>query len=412
MLVPLQQSSGMFSTDQLRSILEDIEARRQEAEDKARGTGKDKEPAGVVSDPPSAAAKEKISAYYFGSLKGDPDPMATLISRFASALGVSQGKDESSFSFARRLSDSMAMLAFDKVDAGGEPVKITLTSLGASEDQVRAILSGTAAGEQNPQAEMAARIAEAAGLTGEEENFDVLMSRTLMAKRAGLPENVKALEEMTGLKDLGLKAQDVIDAILDPWGEAARKVRDALAEKTEREGAMTREMRKVLQRLEDVADPKTIDELKHEEAHSGPGRVEDKETKAERKQDIQNLENAEKLEEVRELQDAVKEHLQAGAGTGGEFAGSEASADAELQLIQVLGALPAADETNADDHVDEYHGEAENISTADVSEPDAETENQILALARDSRTDDRRGLLTIGIDEIGIYELLQRQRVA
>ena len=409
MLVPLQQSSGMFSTDQLRSILEDIEARRQEAEDKAKGTEKDTKLAGVVSDPLSAAAKEKISAYYFGSLKGDPDPMATLISRFASGLGVSQGKDESSLSFARRLSDSLAMLAFDKVDAAGEPVKITLTSLGASEEQVRALLNGTAVGEQNPRAEMAARIAEAAGLTGEEDNFGALMSRALMAKRAGLPENAKALEETTGLKELGLKAQDVIDAILDPWGEAARKVKDALAEKAEREGAMTREMRKVLQRLEDVSDPKTIDELKHEETHSGPGRVEDAETKAERKQDIQNLENAEKLEDVRELQDAVKEHL--GAGTDGAKSGSEASVDAELLLIQVIGALPVSGETDGEHHADEDHGEADDIST-DVSEADAETENEILALARASKTDDARGLLPIRVDEVGIYELLQRQRVA
>ena len=129
MLPPLQQSSGLFASEQLRTMLEDIEARRKEAEDKAAGKDKDDKIVGTHADPVSAAANEKINAHFFGAMKGDPDPMATLIARFASAVGLSQGHDEPGRAFAQRLSDAVAMLEYEKTDSLGKPVKISLKSL-------------------------------------------------------------------------------------------------------------------------------------------------------------------------------------------------------------------------------------------------------------------------------------------
>ena len=198
MLPPLQPSIGLFASEQLRSMLEEIEARRKEAEDKAAGRDKDDKLAGPSPDPVSAAANEKINAHFFGAMKVDPDPMATLIARFASALGLSQGADESGANFATRLSDAVAMLQYEKADSRGIPVKISLKSLGVTEEEVISILQGTATGDTDPAAQRAVRIAKAAGLTGEEDDFGEQMTTALMAVRATLPDNVERLEEKTG----------------------------------------------------------------------------------------------------------------------------------------------------------------------------------------------------------------------
>ena len=223
--------------------------------------------------------------------------------------------------------------------------------------------------------------------------------------RATLPENVDRLEEKTGLKELGLKAQDVIDAIANPWGEAARKVKAALAEKAEDDKSMTREMRKVLQRLEDVADPKTVEELKQRDTRSEPGRVEDAETKAERKQDIQNLENAEKLEDIREQQDAVKDHLDDVASTG-----DATSTDGSLQVIQILASQAVRHEADDDDATDSGNasGEngAENLSNA---APSSQAEAVVRDLLQLSEAIEQNNVLVLPVDDNGIYELLRRK---
>ncbi|MDR6755172.1 hypothetical protein J2Y48_000445 [Mycoplana sp. BE70] len=406
MLPPLQQSNGQFATDQLRSMLEDVEARRKEAEDKAAGKDKNDRIVGTHADPVSAAANEKINAHFFGAMKGDPDPMATLIARFASAVGLSQGHDESSKAFAQRLSDAVAMLEYQKADSLGKPVKISLKSLGVPEDDVIAILNGTATTGADPASQMAARIAKEAGLTGEEKDFGEQISAALMSVRATLPENVDRLEEKTGLKELGLKAQDVIDAIANPWGEAARKVKAALAEKAEEDKSMTREMRKVLQRLEDVADPKTVEELKERDTRSEPGRVEDAETKAERKQDIQNLENAEKLDDVREQQVAVKDHLDEVESTGD----TTTSIDGSLQVIQVLASQAVRHEADNDDATNSGNASAENIAgNLSNAAPGAQAENEMRDILQLSETIDQNNVLVLPVDDIGIYDLLRRK---
>lgn len=405
MLPPLQQSTGLFASEQLRTMLEDIEARRKEAEDKAAGKEKNDKIVGTHPDPVSAAANEKINAHFFGARKGDPDPIATLIARFTSALGLSQGHDEPSRAFAQRLSDAVAMLEYQKADSLGEPVKISLTSLGVTEEDVISVLNGGATADTDPRAKMAARFAKEAGLTGEEKDFGEQMSAALMSMRATLPENVDRLEEKTGLKALGLKAQDVIEAIANPWSEAARKIKAALAEKAEADKSMTREMRKVLQRLEDVADPKTVEELKQRDARSEPGRVEDAETKAERRQDIQNLENADKLENVREQQDAVKEHLEDVESAGD----ATASTNDSLQIIQALASEPMG-QADIDDAPRSGDAPGENVA-ANLSNAawGAQPEAAVRDLLPLSDAIEQGAVLVLPVDDIGIYELLRRR---
>lgn len=406
MLPPLQQSTGHFASEQLRTMLENFKARRKEAEDKAAGKDKNDRIVGAHSDPVSAAANEKINAHFFGAMKGDPDPMATLIARFASALGLSQGHDESGRAFAQRLSDAVAMLEYQKADSLEKPVKISVKSLGVTEEDVISVLDGRATAETDPRAKMAARIAKGAGLTGEEQDFGERMSAALMSMRATLPENVDRLEEKSGLKELGLKAQDIIDVIANPWGEAARKVKAALAEKAEDDKSLTREMRKVLQRLEDVADPKTTDELKQRDTRPEPGRVEDAETKAERKQDIQNLENTEKLEDVREQQDAVKGHLEDVESAGD----ATTSTDSSLQIIQVLAPQAVRHEADDDGASDGGNAFGENIA-GNLSDavPGSQAEDEVRDILGLSKAIEKSNVLVLPVDDIGIYELLRRK---
>ena len=109
MLPPLQSSVGQFATTQLGSMLENIEARRREEDDKAKGREREDKVVATSPDPPTVAANEKINAYFFGALKIDPDPFATLVARFSDALGLTQQADESSRDFARRLSDAVTI---------------------------------------------------------------------------------------------------------------------------------------------------------------------------------------------------------------------------------------------------------------------------------------------------------------
>ncbi|WP_407809890.1 hypothetical protein, partial [Staphylococcus aureus] len=76
--------------------------------------------------------------------------------------------------------------------------------------------------------------------------------------------NISELEESTGLEELGISASAMIAAIANPYGDQARAVKDALNDEAQGTLFMTRETLKVIQRLEDVADPKSKEELQAE----------------------------------------------------------------------------------------------------------------------------------------------------
>lgn len=408
MITPLQQTASIAVSDLMRSMVETIEERQREEQEKANGTKKDE---AVKTQPQpdqsQRVANEKISAYLFGIMKPDPDAFASLVSRFSSALGVTQENDESSFSFARRLQDALTLTgSFEKADAQGKATTISLKSFGVSEAQVVDVLNNGVTAKTDPMAALAARIAQSAGLTGKEEDFGVQMSDAIMAMRATLPKSVDDLEESTGLKELGVSAQQMIAAIANPFGDAARAVKDALNEQAQGTRFMTRETLKVIQRLEDVADPKTKEELQAERGEDRIGEVNDAEVKAEREQDIQSRDAQGKLEDVQELQDVVKEHIDAAAGekTDGTEEQGPVDISSEIALISVLAATP--DEEAAPAENDNAPAEADKAKTDATTTPDdAEALLDAMAIVDDARNT----ILPISIDDNGLYELLKKK---
>lgn len=408
MITPLQQTASIAVSDLMRSMVETIEERQREEQEKANGAKKDE---AVKTQPQpdqsQRVANEKISAYLFGIMKPDPDAFASLVSRFSSALGVTQENDESSFSFARRLQDALTLTgSFEKADAQGKATTISLKSFGVSEAQVVDVLNNGVTAKTDPMAALAARIAQSAGLTGKEEDFGVQMSDAIMAMRATLPKSVDDLEESTGLKELGVSAQQMIAAIANPFGDAARAVKDALNEQAQGTRFMTRETLKVIQRLEDVANPKTKEELQAERGEDRIGEVNDAEVKAEREQDIQSRDAQGKLEDIQELQDVVKEHIDAAAGEKTDGAEGQGPVDisSEIALISVLAATP--DEEAAPAENDNAPAEADKAKTDATTTPaDAEALLDAMAVVDDARNT----ILPISIDDNGLYELLKKK---
>ncbi|MDZ7925945.1 MAG: hypothetical protein U5L46_01940 [Agrobacterium sp.] len=408
MITPLQQTAGIAVSDLMRSMVETIEQRHREEQEKANGTKKDD----AVKTQPQPdqshrVANEKISAYLFGAMKPDGDAFASLVSRFSSALGITQENDESNSAFAQRLQDALTLTdGFEKTDAAGKATTISLKSFGVSEAQVVDVLNNGITAKTDPMAALAARIAQTAGLTGKEEDFGEQISDAIMAMRATLPKSVNDLEESTGLKEIGISATQMIAAIANPYGDAARAVKDALDEQAQANGFMTRETMKVIQRLEDVADPKTKEELQAERGGNRMGEINDAEVAAEREEDIQTREAQGKLDDVQKLQDVVKEHIDAAAEEQTPATDGQGPVDisSEIALISVLAATPASETASAEN--DNEPAETDATTTTGAEQKD-DAEKLLDALAVVDNT--RDAILPISIDDNGIYALLKKK---
>lgn len=260
MITPLQQATGIGVSDLMRSMIETIEDRQREEQEKQKARRKTTRsgPHNRSRTNRTVPPTKKISSYLFGAMRADPDAFASLMARFSSALGVTQESDETNRAFAQRLNDALVLTdSFAKRDSQGNAIKISLTSFGVSEAQVIDVMNGAVTSETDPMASLAARIAKGAGLTGQEDDFGDQMTKAIMAARATLPKSTDDLEESTGLKALGMSANAMIAAIANPWGDEARALKDALDRQAQSNGLTSRETLKVIQRLEDVADPKT-----------------------------------------------------------------------------------------------------------------------------------------------------------
>jgi phosphopantetheine adenylyltransferase len=407
MITPLQQTAGIAVSDLMRSMVESMEERQREEQEKANGTKKD-EAVKTQPQPDQShrAANEKISAYLFGAMKPDANAFASLVSRFSSALGITQEHDESNISFAQRLQDALTLTGgFEKTDAAGKATTISLKSFGVSEAQVVEVLNGGVTTKTDPMAALAARIAKSAGLTGKEEDFGAQISSAITAARATTPKSINDLEESTGLKELGISAQQMIAAIANPYGDAARAVKGALDEQAQGTRFMTRETMKVIQRLEDVADPKTKEELQAERGENRMGEINDAEVAAEREEDIQTREAQGKLEDVQKLQDVVKEHIDASAdekAQGAEGQDGPVDISSEIALISVLAAAPEA--APAENDNEPVKTDATATTEADAKD-DAEKLLDALAVVDTARD----AILPISIDDNGLYALLKKK---
>ncbi|MDG3575553.1 hypothetical protein P7F60_04070 [Rhizobium sp. YJ-22] len=421
MLLPTEQAASTYLTDFMRGFVRDIEERQQEERKKAEGKREDKQQealkAQIRPDESAAAANAKINAHFFGALKRDENPMATLISNFADALGLAQGSDESAGDFADRLATAVAFTRLvSREYADGQAIPVTLKTFGASADSVKSIMKGETSDKDDPKARLAARIGLDAGVDPESGDFSGQMEKALTDARGKLPKTVEEVEEKSGLRKLGLTAEELIEAIRRPWGDTARKVQAALDAQASDERTLTKDVAKVIQRLEDIADPKTSSELKAERSRDDPTRVEDAETRAEREKDIQVRESQEKVEDVKKRQDAIGEQIRGDGDPAKNGEGAPGSGGIEAtEVIQVLAASAEASQTAAaaksatatksespvDDGDPTVMSREEQIYLVENHSPEAAAEAQQQA---------RNDILQVNVDDIGLYRLIGKDK--
>lgn len=263
------------------------------------------------------------------------------------------------------------------------------------------------------------RLAAKLGIDLSEERSNFALGRAIEEAVKQLDSTqISELEEELGLKAAGVSLHTVIAAIKNPYGDDNARLLDGLS-KAENGGRSAEDVARALQRLEDVADPKTLEELKLGPQGHNPTRVEDAETRAERKEDIKALEAFEKLEDVQEMQDAVEE--QNGKATQPVTPGetAPASSTAEADMILVLGAAveqtrdagPASDDVvlmpGANDAAKD-----DTVAATDDTEINEVNAEAIEDAAAEELTKTQQDILPISIDEIGLYELLKKKLAA
>lgn len=405
MLTPLAGTGTAAIVSTMRSILETIEERRLEEAETANGGKRDEtaRPA-LKSDETARQANTRINEHFFGLNARDDNTFVKLVARFADMLGLSQREGESGRAFARRLADAVTLVGSVGLTEG-KPLSVTLKSLGTTIEAVKTAIAGGKT--DDAAAALVARLAEANGVSqGTEESdrdFEARLSATLTEQRGQGPKDVKTLEKQSGLADLGLKAADLIAAIANPYGSEAERVKDALADKAREEKALTPEMRKVLARLEDTADPKSIEELKAERSRRDPTRVEDAETRAEREEQIRALEAGEKLEDVEKLQDALGEAAES------TNAGAADPVEEALSTIQLLAAgADAARQAKAEPEEEK----AETDTPAETTEEALRDLDAAGVEEEEAREQARKDVFALRVDENGIYDLITRRLAA
>jgi hypothetical protein len=432
MLPPTQQASATLTTSLVQSIVDDIEKRRLEEEEKAKGKRDEDKvlKARVTSDEVSQAANAKIDEHFFGALKRDENPLATLVSRFTAVMGMSQGIDESDMDFGSRLEDALTMADLvTKTDVDGKPMVVGLDTFRVSVDDLTAAVDGT---DENPtgMTGLLARFVVRNGLEraeGEDAaDYKLRMRAALTQARAGMPSSVAEVEAKSGLRDLGITAREMIEAIKHPYGNAAQKIETILDDTAVEEKFLTADVSKVLQRLEEVADPKTIEELKAERLQKDPTRVEDAETRKEREESIRALEAGEKLEDVEDLHEVIREGNE--AVIKGEIDGkpsvdgaAQSAGALAIQTIQVLAAgieIAEAQASIESSNANQVAASEKGAESTEVREaPSAEDQAVMLARAGQASEEPReegaqKDILAVAIDENGIYELLAKKEAA
>jgi hypothetical protein len=430
MLPPSQQASITLVTSMVQSIVDDIEKRRLEEEEKAKGKPDEDKvlKARVESDAVSQAANARINEHFFGALKRDENPMATLAARFSAVMGVAQGTDESDMDYGSRLEDALAMTELvAKKDVDGEPTVVGLATISVSVEDLTAVINGT---DENPTGTtgLLARFVTRNGLEQAEgetdENYTLRMRAALTSARAGLPSSVAEVEAKSGLQDLGITAQEMIEALKHPYGNAAQKIKTALDDRATEEKFLSADVGKVLQRLKEAADPKTLEELKEDRLEKDPTKIQDAETRKEREESIRALEAGEKLEDVEDLHEALRKgHEAILKGETGKPGLDESvqSADAiAIQTIQVLAAGAEIAETQASiESINATTSAQDDTDAAEVAREAPSDKDQAIMLARAGQADDeqreedaQQGILAVTVDENGIYELLAKEDAA
>ncbi|WP_105402285.1 MULTISPECIES: hypothetical protein [Neorhizobium] len=301
---------------------------------------------------------------------------------------------------------------------------VTEARISASEDARRArdkittALFGVTKTDPNElKIELVDRLAAKLGIDTDEARSSYKLGRALEdALKEMMPDKIGELVEDLGLEDIGISMDTLLSAIKNPYGDDNQRLMDGLNRKANG-GKLDTEVQRVVQRLEDVADPKTLEELKLGPQGYDPTRVEDAETRAERQADIEAAEAGRKLEDVQKIQDVIeKKNDKANA----EPAADTASVDdtALLALFAAAAEQVAGSDTGdaADSLVSDDSSSKDEASDAVLAENEAPT-NEMAAkaieeLAAENAEKPYADIVPVHVDEIGIYELLKKKLAA
>ena len=232
------------------------------------------------------------------------------------------------------------------------------------------------------------------------------------------------LNEKLGLPKLGIALDEVIKAIKNPYGDEDDKLETKLEERATGISGTTLTRAKVAQRLETVASPKTLEELKLEQAGaiSDPTAIEDDDTKAERQKEIGALEASGKLDDIKDLHEAVKKQNDAIIKSE---SGEASSADVQAVAIDTIQVLAAGAETTVEteggDTSDalvpvavemEDDGPTGANGKNDISLSEEDEVYLITANGPDMTDAPEAAILPVEVDENGIYALLAKEKAA
>lgn len=315
--------------------------------------------------------------------------------------------------------------------AGRERDPATEARVSASEDAKRArekitsALFGTNRTDPNElKIDLIDRLARKLGLDTDEARSNYRLGEALkdLLKPMDLLQ-ISKLEEELGLKDIGVSIKTLLAAIQNPYGDDNQRLMDAFTKKANG-GKLGAEVDRVVQRLEDVADPKTLEELKLGPQGYDPTRVEDAETRVERREDIEAAEAGKKLEDVQKVQDVIEKANETDAlEVDGDGKTDAASIDTQTLLsvfaaaaeqaahpdLAAPGDIPAVDQTTSADQ--DQTGKTLSASESPASEFTADA-METLAEGKAIKETAAGEIFPLRVDEIGIYELLKRKLAA
>ncbi|CDZ41844.1 hypothetical protein NOJ28_16635 [Neorhizobium galegae] len=289
-------------------------------------------------------------------------------------------------------------------------------------DKITSALFGVTKTDPNElKIELVDRLAAKLGIDTDEARSSYKLGKALEdALKEMMPDEIGELVEDLGLEDIGISMDTLLSAIKNPYGDDNQRLMDGLNRKANG-GKLDTEVERVVQRLEDVADPKTLEELKLGPQGYDPTRVEDAGTRAERQADIEAAEAGQKLEDVQKIQDAIEKKNDAAAKPAADGATDTASVD-DTELLALFAAaaeqVANSDTGDAADNLVSDDSSAEDESTADevLADKEAPT-NEMVAkaieeLAADSAAESQVDIVPVRVDEIGIYELLKKKLAA
>lgn len=228
-------------------------------------------------------------------------------------------------------------------------------------------------------------------------------------------EMVSEIEKKLGLDDLHLALSVLVEAIMFPFGDANERLMNALDKQANGGSGSDTEYRRVMQRLEHAADPRTSEELEIEEQFWDPTRVVDNQSRAERVEDLKALDASGKLADVQEMQDAIETRNDQAVKSDSER--SKIDETAALQMLAfVFETMQAAEDSEVPATESSNDPNTTDASTASTDELDAPSSEQVantktLLLMPDAEAAQGR-LFTVEVDDEGLYWLLSPERAA